>query len=213
MENFLDTTAESYTQIAREYADAIFDELKDKPLDRALLNRFAEAVQPLGVAVDLGCGPGQIARYLLERGVRVIGVDLSPGMVTLAKELTPQVEFFTGNMLALDVADGAWGGIAAFYSIVHMPREKMVEALRELHRVLVPHGVVLLAFHRGQEIVHQDIMWEKAVNLDFLYFERAEVETYLRSAGFEILEVSERAPYPKVEHPSHRVYIFARKGL
>ncbi len=210
MNTWLEQTRASYDNIAREYADNLFEELEAKPLDRALLNRFAEAVKPLGVAVDLGCGPGQIARYLHERGVHVIGIDLSPQMVALAQQLTPAVDFFQGNMLALDVPDNAWGGIAAFYSIVHLPRAQMVDALRELKRVLVPHGVMLLAFHRGQEIVHREDMWDKTVNLDFIFFERAEVESYLRAAGFEILEVSERAPYPKVEHPSQRVYIFAR---
>ena len=72
MNSWLEQTRASYDSIAREYADTLFEELKGKPLDRALLNRFAEAVQPLGVAVDLGCGPGQIARYLHERGVHVI---------------------------------------------------------------------------------------------------------------------------------------------
>lgn len=209
--DFLATTAASYDQIAREYADNIFDELKDKPLDRALLNRFAEAVPPPGIAVDLGCGPGQIARYLHERGVHVIGIDLSPAMVALAKELTPAVEFFQGNMLSLHVPDNTWSGIAAFYSIVHIPPAQMITALTELHRVLVPGGVLLLAFHRGQEIVHRDEMWGKTVNMDFIYFERAQVEQYLTTAGMEILEISERAPYPGVEHPSHRVYILARK--
>ena len=211
MNTWLEQTRESYDNIAREYAHNLFEELKGKPLDRALLNRFAEAVKPLGVAVDLGCGPGQIARYLHERGVQVIGVDLSPKMVALAKQLTPTVDFFQGNMLALDVPEHAWGGIAAFYSIVHLPRTQMLDALRELKRVLIPNGIILLAFHRGQEIVHRDDMWDKSVNLDFIFFERTEVENYLRAAGFEILEVSERAPYPNVEHPSHRVYIFAQK--
>lgn len=211
MGNFLDSTGDSYTKIAHAYAENIFDELKDKPLDRALLNRFAEAVQPLGIAVDLGCGPGQVARYLHERGVNVIGVDLSPGMVALAKELTPAVDFFEGNMLALDFPNETWGGAAAFYSIVHMPREQMVAALREIRRVLVPGGVLLLAFHRGQEVVHREEMWDLPVNLDFLFFERAEVEGYLRAAGFAIREVSEREPYPNVEHPSQRVYVYATR--
>lgn len=211
MGNFLDSTGDSYTKIAHAYAENIFDELKDKPLDRALLNRFAEAVQPLGIAVDLGCGPGQVARYLHERGVNVIGVDLSPGMVALAKELTPAVDFFEGNMLALDFPNETWGGAAAFYSIVHMPREQMVAALSEIRRVLVPGGVLLLAFHRGQEVVHREEMWDVPVNLDFLFFERAEVEGYLRAAGFAIREVSEREPYPKVEHPSQRVYVYATR--
>lgn len=68
VDSFLELTKTSYNQIAQEYADHLLYELKGKPLDRALLNRCAEAVQPLGIAVDLGCGPGQIARYLHARG-------------------------------------------------------------------------------------------------------------------------------------------------
>ncbi len=71
MSDFLDRTRSSYDRIAEQYAEHIFDKLNDKLLDRARLDRFAELVKPLGVAVDLGCGPGQIARYLHNKGVPV----------------------------------------------------------------------------------------------------------------------------------------------
>jgi len=211
MPDFFESTRSSYDNIAHEYAENIFNELQGKPLDRALLNRFAEAVLPLGIAVDLGCGPGQIARYLHEQGVPVIGIDLSPAMIALARQLTPTVNLYQGNLLALDAPDETYGGIAAFYSIIHVPRPQVVTALTELKRVLVPNGVLLLAFHRGQEILHPEEMWGKAVDMDFIFFERAEMEGYLRQAGLNVLEISERAPYADVEHPSRRVYIFARK--
>src|SRR5437867_6393483 len=51
----------SYDRVATEYAGRFFDELAHKPLDRALLNCFAEQVQGRGPVADLGCGPGQIA--------------------------------------------------------------------------------------------------------------------------------------------------------
>src|SRR4051794_29141951 len=104
----------SYDRVAEEYARRIFGELEHKPLDRQLLDRFARAVQSLGSACDLGCGPGHVARYLHERGLPVIGVDLSPAMVEVARRLNPGIEFRQGNMLSLDFADGVWGGIAAF---------------------------------------------------------------------------------------------------
>ncbi|HZQ04978.1 MAG TPA: hypothetical protein VFD70_00245 [Anaerolineae bacterium] len=54
MSDFLDRTRSSYDRIAEQYAQHIFNELKDKPLDRALLALFAELVKPLGIAVDMG---------------------------------------------------------------------------------------------------------------------------------------------------------------
>src|SRR3974377_40377 len=101
----------SYDSVADEYARRIFDELQYKPLDRQLLDRLAASVPPGGVICDLGCGPGQIARYLHERGAQVTGVDLSPQMIERARQLNPGLEFKQGNMLALEVEEGAWAGI------------------------------------------------------------------------------------------------------
>jgi SAM-dependent methyltransferase len=168
-------------------------------------------VRGLGPVCDLGCGPGQIARYLHERGVDAFGVDLSPAMIEAAQRLNPGIHFEQGNMQALRAADGAWAGIAAFYSIIHIPRESVVSALRELRRVLQPNGLLLLAFHVGDEVVHLDEWWDKPVALDFVFFSLAEMEGYVREAGFVIEEVLERAPYETVEHPSRRGYIVARK--
>ncbi len=201
----------SYTKVAEAYVERIFDELKDKPLDRQLLDTFSRRVAGLGPACDLGCGPGQVARYLRNRGLEVCGVDLSPGMVAQARQLNPGIEFIQGNMLALDVAAESWGGIAAFYSIIHIPREQVVEALRELKRVLKPGGWLLLAFHIGQEIIHLEEWWGQQVSLDFLFFTPTEMESYLKTAGFNLEETIEREPYPEVEHPSRRAYIFATK--
>ena len=82
----------SYDLVADEYGRRIFDELQHKPLDRQLLDRFAESVRDVGPACDMGCGPGHVARYLHERGVRVCGVDLSPAMVEQARRLTPAAD-------------------------------------------------------------------------------------------------------------------------
>ncbi len=144
----------SYDTVATEYVARIFDELKDKPLDRQLLDRFAARTRDTGPVCDLGCGPGHVARYLHERGVDVFGVDLSAGMVERARELNPGIDFRQGNMLSLDAVDESWGAIVAFYSIIHVPRSDVPQALREMRRVLRPGGLLFLAFHVGDHIVH-----------------------------------------------------------
>jgi trans-aconitate methyltransferase len=104
---------ESYDQLADEYARRLSSELQHKPLDRELLNRFAAEVKQ-GEVCDMGCGPGHVARYLRDAGVKVFGLDLSPKMVEQARQLNPGILFREGNMAALDLADGALAGIAAF---------------------------------------------------------------------------------------------------
>ncbi len=159
----------------------------------------------------MGCGPGHVARYLHERGVKVIGVDLSPVMVHHARRLNPGIEFRQGDMRSLDIEDGTWGGIAAFYSIIHIPQPDVVAVLREMKRVLRPGGLLLLAFHIGDDVLHLDEWWGQYVSVDFVFFRPEAMADFLRSAGFLVLEIVEREPYPDVEHPSRRAYIFAEK--
>jgi SAM-dependent methyltransferase len=206
------TTQISYDTVAETYGQQLIDELDAKPLDRELLERFAKETAAKGPLCDLGCGPGQIARYLRRCGVEdVFGLDLSPGMVEQARRLNPDIPFRQGNMMNLEDDDASWGGIAAFYSIIHIPRFEVVTALRELLRVLRPGGLLLLTFHIGEETIHIDEWWDKPVSVDFHYFRADEMERYLVQAGFKIVEVVERPPYPDVEYQSHRAYIFASK--
>jgi SAM-dependent methyltransferase len=203
----------SYDRIAEEYVQRIFDELKHKPLDRQLLDRFADRLRGAGPVCDLGCGPGHVTRYLRERGVEVFGIDLSTAMVEQARKLNPGIEFIQGNMFSLGVEDGAWSGIVAFYSIIHTPGVEMLSSLLEMNRVLQPGGLLLLAFHNGKDTIHMEEWWGHKVSLDTFFFPPIEIEGYLDSAGFQVEETIERPPYENVEYPSNRAYIFAGKSV
>ena len=211
MQDAVFNTQSSYDQVAIEYAERFKDEMDDKPFDRDCLDRLAREVGELGPICDLGCGPGQVARYFHCQDVPTLGVDLSPRMVAEAQRLNPEIDFHQGNMLALPDSDNSWGGIAAFYCIIHVPREKIVDALREMKRVLKPGGTLLVTFHIGEEIKHLDDWWEKPVNLDFAFYQPEEMENWLNEAGFEMEETLVREPNPEVEVATRRAYLFARK--
>lgn len=201
----------TYDLVADEYVRQIYGELRHKPLDRELLDRFAAKVRERGLVCDMGTGPGQVARYLFDRGVKVCGLDLSPGMVERARALNPGIDFQQGNMFSLKADDEALAGIAAFYAIVNIPPGDVRDALREFHRILVPGGILLLAFHLGDEVLHRDELLGSKVSIDFHFFPANKIVADLEAAGFEIEEIIERDPYPDIEHPSRRAYIFARK--
>jgi len=200
----------SYDRVAREYARRFFHELDAKPRDRELLDHFAELVIPLGPACDVGCGPGEVAHYLQQQGVDACGVDLSAEMVAVARELSPEIPFYQGDMGSLPFANASLGGIAAFYSIVHVPRANIPSVLGEFARVLVPGGWVLITFHIGEEILHVEEFLGEVVSMDFLYFQPQEIIDFLMDAGFEVGDVVVRDPYPDVEYQSQRAYIFAK---
>ena len=100
----------SYDRVAQEYAREFHDEMDRKPFDRKMLDWLVEKVNGSGPICDMGCGPGQIARYLQSRGAAACGIDLSIEMVNCAQRLNPGIPFQQGDMLALtDVADTPFG--------------------------------------------------------------------------------------------------------
>lgn len=207
-------TQQSYDRLAEEYATRIFGELAGKPLDRALLDCLAEQVGTLGPIADIGCGPGHVARYLHDKGLQTLGIDLAPEMVARARRLSPDIPFEQGNMLALAAADASWGGIVAYYSIIHIPPESVPRALAEFHRVLRPGGRLMLGFHAGAgELVHLDELWGLPIALDYYFYRPETLTSMLEAAQFTVEARIVRTPYaPDVEHQSQRGYVLARKG-
>jgi len=202
----------SYDTIAAEYADRIYPELKSKPFDRQLLDRFADDVRMSGPACDIGCGPAQIARYLFDRGVNVFGLDLSAGMLNEAKRLNPNIDFIQGSMLQLGLGADTLGGIAAFYSIIHIGREQVVATLSEMRRVLKRKGSLLLAFHLGDDVIHMTDFHDHPVDFEATLFRIEEMTGYAKAAGLNLQQAMERDPYPEVEYQSRRGYILATKS-
>jgi ubiquinone/menaquinone biosynthesis C-methylase UbiE len=200
-----------YDAVAAEYADHFADELRDKPLDRALLERLAESVRGPGPVYDLGCGSGgQTTAFLHALGVDVRGMDLSPAAVAEAARRHPEIAFEAGDMLALPLADDSVAGLVAFYAIVHFSQGQLRTAFHEMHRVMRPGAPLLLSFHVGEQVVHVDEMFGRHASVDFLFHRVEDVEAALHEAGFAEVETVVRDPYPQ-EHPSQRAYVFARR--
>jgi len=205
---------ESYDRLADEYVRRLVNELQQKPLDRELLSRFASEIANLGEVCDMGCGPGHIARYLRDRGAMVFGLDLSPQMLEQARQLYPDIRFCEGNMMALDLPTDSLAGIVAFYAIVNIPMKLVAVVFREMHRVLEPGGLLLLAFHTGDEMLFLPELWGRPISMEWYLFPTLEIRRSLETAQFVIKEVIERGPYaPEVEAQTNRAYILARKPL
>lgn len=205
-----DDLVTSYDRTAESYATIFFSELERKPFDCQLLDDFVTTVQGRGLVCDLGCGPGHVARYLKARGVQVMGVDLSPCMIDVARRLSPDIPFSQGNMLQLEMKDQSLAGVVAFYSMIHLQRKQVPDAAAELYRVLIPDGQLLVAVHGGEGEVHSDQFLGEAVSFHATFFHAHEMVAYLQQAGFAVEAPKVRPPYP-FEYQSQRVYISAHR--
>ena len=208
-----DTVAHDYDRIARSYARELGDELTRKPLDRALLGYLADVAKGRGTIGDLGCGPGHVTGFLAELGADVVGVDVSAEMVRLASTAHPGLRFVVGDLRSLPFADGSLAAAIAFYSLIHFDHDEDLRlACREIARVLAPEGEVVVAYHRGNRVVHPGEMWGTPIDLGFRFLPDRTVTAALIEAGLEVRAQIHREPYVGVEHPSRRTYLIARRA-
>lgn len=143
----LSATRESYDKLAIDYAAHFADAMAGMPVERAVLGLFAEVVT--GPVLDVGCGTGLATGILHDLGVAIAGVDLSPGMLEVARQNLPSLPFDVASMLELPHADGSFAGVMSWYSTIHIPDDLLPTALSELARVLRPGGHLLLGFQVG----------------------------------------------------------------
>ena len=116
-------------------------------LDREL-DRFLEAL-PGTAVLDLGCGSGRDAEYLIGRGATVVAVDLSEKLLRYARCRCALAGAVLCDLLALPLADGVFDGVWACASILHLPRETHLRAFSEIHRVLRPGGATAISLKEG----------------------------------------------------------------
>ncbi len=208
-------TRRSYDLVADRYAAEISGELQHKVLDRALLDGFAELTSGGGV-IDVGCGPGHVAVYLAARGVRAVGLDLSPLMCAVAGRAS-SLPICAADMTALPIRAQVLTGIVCMYSVIHLDAAQRAAAYGEFARVLRDGGHALIAFHTSDPDVPTGSAatvtdwWGHEVQLTFRFLDPAAETRALARAGLELTARLDRGPYPGVEYPSQRSYLIVRR--
>jgi ubiquinone/menaquinone biosynthesis methyltransferase len=118
-------------------------------------------VGPTDRVLDLACGTGDLAARSAATGAHVVGLDLTPGMLTLAQQRRANSQLVAGDMCALPIADGEFSVVTVGYGLRNVP--DLSAALEEIHRVLTPGGrLCALDFDRPESA------WLRAVYLGYL---------------------------------------------
>jgi ubiquinone/menaquinone biosynthesis C-methylase UbiE len=185
-DDWLTDTRTSYDTVATSYADIVREALDRDPYLRGALAMFAGMVDD-GPVADVGCGPGHVTAHLHELGVDAFGVDLSPGMVEVARRDHPGLRFEVGSMTDLVLPDASLAGLLAWWSLIHVPDELVPAVFGQFRRVLRPGGPVLLGFHVGDESrLKTEGYGGHPMNVQVYRRRPGQVAGWLRDTGFTV---------------------------
>lgn len=189
----------TYDTVAADYADRFPTTEPEDPLDLAMIDHFIARLGPSPTVLDAGCGTGRMSRYLADRACRVVGLDVSPGMVAIARRDHPDLPFAVGSIVDLPYADASLDAAIYWFSVIHSPDDLLPRIAAEAARVVRPGGHVLLAFQVGtgsRDVANGYRALGHDVSLTRFNRTLAQMADVLTSAGFDIVARLEREPVP-----------------
>jgi len=171
-------TVLAYDRLAPKYAQTWFS---DRSMDQ-LLTEFLAAISDPPDVLDVGCGPGRDVLAMQKRGIAVVGIDLSVGMLMEARSRVPDGTFRRLDLRNIPYPDSTFSGIWACASFHHVEPPHNLLALRQFYRVLTFDGVLALVVREGYGELKDDL--GRYIRL----YQVDELRDLLTATGFSILK-------------------------
>lgn len=201
--------AEAFDAIGERYDEAF----PHKEGQVAAAEWLIGSLPPGSRALDLGCGTGlPTAGQLAAAGVEVVGVDLSDGMVALARDHVPGGVFHRADIADLRPGGpldlGRFDAVTAFFSLLMLPRAEIPLTLRTVRHLLVPEGLFALSMVEADVDDFEIPFIGKSIRVSG--YLRDELREIVESADFEIIEESSYTYAPAAADIQPEVQIFLR---
>jgi ubiquinone/menaquinone biosynthesis C-methylase UbiE len=204
-------TRQAYNLAAQKYHDLFHNEMNEKEYDRKLLDSFAARFNKDSVICDAGCGPSaHIGKYLFDKGIKIVGVDISEKCIELAKLNNPEMKFECDDICDMPFDDNSFDGLISYYSIINTPKIYIPKIFSEFRRVLKPDGYLLVAVKAGTTEGYIDELLGIKTKTYFSLFTQEEIVNYFSQAGFLLEFFDKRNPYD-FEISNERIFVIGKK--
>lgn len=204
-----ETTA-IYDSIAIDYEQKSFD--LDASQD---LPRFIELIPAGGKVLDAGCGYGRELKYFIDNGFDSSGIDMSSGMLELARKRAPEAKISHMNITQLQFPDETFDGVWCRGALHHLNREQVPAVLQGLKRVLKPNGALFVMCREGEGQAIRKEELSGGLERTFTQFRKEELEELVKNAGFDALEsyqYNEVERYGQGREDSNFVVVIGKKS-
>lgn len=174
------TNSESFFH---KYADLYRDKFMDVTLYRDYYREFCSLLPPGRARVlDAACGPGNVARYLTTQRpeMELLGIDLAPRMVELAREAVPSAHFAVHDCRRLAELERRFDGIICAFGLPYLSFQETAAFIATAGEILEPGGVLYLSTMLGR---NEDNGFERCSTGDQIYIHYHTEDQLVASVG------------------------------
>jgi SAM-dependent methyltransferase len=155
-------------------------------------DKFISLLKPGSFVLDVGCGGGNKSGYLMDRGLKVFGIDFAEEMVAIAKKENPDAEFAVVDLYEIEKLNKKFDGVFMQAVLLHIPRKEAPECLRKAVSILKPDGLLYVAVKGKKDNgIEEEIKTEKDYGYEyqrfFSYFSLDEIKTMFKKIGLEVV--------------------------
>ena len=196
---------DTYNKIAQEYDKEFGNDYSDTPYVDKFLN-YLEGKKVL----DIGCGVGNLTKYIMDKGFNVEGIDLSKEMLNIAKQKYNDIKFYEMNMKEITLRK-KYDGIMLAYSLFHLTKKEVIEVLPKYYELLNSNGKILLILQYGQGERIIDEPLKEGLKIFINYYSQDEIIEILRNNSFKILYTDLKKSESEFELGNDKLVIICQK--
>lgn len=150
----------------------------------SLLGDLLAQLPKRAAILDVGCGGGQDARFLLAKGFRVVGMDLTTAFLRSAQKTAPSVPLVRADMRDLPFQDGTFQGLWAAACLMHLPKPEAAQVLKRLRKLVRPGGLLAATVTYGTQSRIRTDGWKPGRY--FARWQKAELALLVERCGWRI---------------------------
>lgn len=142
-----------------------------------------------GTVLELGCGPGNITRFMLDRfpHLKITGIDLAPDMIAIAKSLNPEATFEVMDCREINKIDSKFDAVLCGFCLPYLSRQEAIQLITDSAVKLNTKGVIYISTMEDNNSKSGYVSGSTGDQLFMNYHECSYLTEALRNENFEVV--------------------------